>query len=139
MNFCAAISFSCGVAGGAESKVVAKPKGAIEIKRNAAKPGMMAAAKFLLTITTDGSTQLYAVPPFHSRISPTSVEGSTLSHYVRYFTTFQDESGLNVWMAFAAAAVFAPKSFSRTIPAWLTMNVLIPEPPYSAGHAISPK
>ena len=39
----------------------------------------------------------------------------------------------------AARTVFAPRSFSKTIPSWSSTNVITPELPYNAGVAINPK
>ena len=49
------------------------------------------------------------------------------------------ESGLNFSIAAVAVAVSSPRSFCHTRPSWLTMKVMIPLAPYSAGYAISAK
>jgi hypothetical protein len=45
----------------------------------------------------------------------------------------QDESGSYSLMVLTSSAVFSPRSFSYTVPSWLTTNVMTPVSRYSAG------
>jgi hypothetical protein len=53
--------------------------------------------------------------------------------------TCQLESGLRFVKAGATLVVFGPRSFSYTTPSSVTMKVMIPDDPYSAGYATKAK
>ena len=52
---------------------------------------------------------------------------------------FQPGPGSNAVIFCAVAAVLGPRSFSKMVPFWLTMNVMTPLSPYCAGYATIPK
>ena len=60
-------------------------------------------------------------------------EGYSFVGYFSMKTLRQVLSGLNESIRSAIFAVFGPRSFSKTVPAWLTKNVITPELRYSAG------
>src|SRR3974390_943073 len=54
-------------------------------------------------------------------------------------TSCQDESRLSTFIDWAAQRYLAPNSFPRQFRPWLTVNVLMPDTPYSTGQRSTPK
>ena len=93
-------------------------------------------------------SELVIVPCGHSAQAHAAGDRGGPAHPLRarrdrlsaaYSSFFQVESGSKSFIDDAIFAVFGPRSFEKTSPSWFTRKVMIPEFPYSAGHATSAK
>src|SRR5579863_3120219 len=87
----------------------------------------------------DSPTMLPRDPPGSQRVFLPDRQPGSSFRCVEFFghscTTVQLSSGSNSVIAVAISVVVFPKSFWRSTPSWLMMNVITPELRYSAGYA----